>query len=33
MERSGGEGRGGMLSDATSREGRKIELKINIIIT
>ena len=33
MERGGGERRGGMLSDVTSREGRKIELKINILIT
>ena len=28
MERSGGERRGGMLSDDASRKGRKIEVKI-----
>jgi hypothetical protein len=33
VERSGGERRGGMMSDVMSCEGRKIELKINIIIT
>ena len=33
MKRSGGERRGGMLSDDASRKTRKIEVKINIIIT
>jgi hypothetical protein len=33
MERRGGGRRGGILSDDTSHEGRKVALKTNTIIT
>jgi hypothetical protein len=33
MERRGGGRRGGMLSDDASREGKKIGIKINMILT
>ncbi len=33
MERIGGGRRGGMLSDDASREGKKIGIKINMILT